>query len=116
MTERSLRGSCAIAEKHGDAVCRVQLRILAHRGKGISAFVCCAFCDAGLPGERSVETLAPIASPAQVRMTERRKSLLHLLTKLSAVIGGIFAVTGMVDKLVHAITHTLIVSSSPHKR
>lgn len=48
-----------------------------------------------------------------MKITERRRSLLHLLTKLSAVIGGVFAVTGLVDKVVHAITLAVV---APHQR
>lgn len=59
----------------------------------------------------------PFAPPApQVMITERRRSLLHLLTKLSAVIGGVFAVTGMVDKAVHAVTQIMFVDSKSRRR
>ena len=35
-----------------------------------------------------------------VNISETRKSLLHFLTQLCAILGGVFTVAGMVDRLV----------------
>jgi len=40
-------------------------------------------------------------SPIKVEFTESQKSFAHFLTQLCAIIGGVFTVTGMVDKLVY---------------
>lgn len=40
-------------------------------------------------------------SPIMVRITEKRRNFFHFLTRLCAVVGGAFAVTGMVDRWVY---------------
>ncbi|KAK9808959.1 hypothetical protein WJX72_007060 [[Myrmecia] bisecta] len=42
-------------------------------------------------------------SPITVTISEKRRSFLHLLTRLCAVVGGVFAVTGMLDRWVHRL-------------
>lgn len=39
-------------------------------------------------------------SPIRVRIEERRRSFLHFLTRVCAIVGGIFTVMGVVDRLV----------------
>ncbi len=39
-------------------------------------------------------------SPIMVHFTEQRKSLLHFLTQLCAILGGVFTVSGMLDRIV----------------
>lgn len=51
----------------------------------------------GLPGVFFFYELSPI----MVRFTETRKSFTHFLTQLCAIIGGVFTVAGMLDKLVY---------------
>eukprot|EP00270_Netrium_digitus_P000141 TRINITY_DN10159_c0_g1_i1.p1 TRINITY_DN10159_c0_g1~~TRINITY_DN10159_c0_g1_i1.p1 ORF type:complete len:388 (-),score=64.41 TRINITY_DN10159_c0_g1_i1:208-1371(-) len=40
-------------------------------------------------------------SPIKVRFTEERKSFLHFLTNVCAIIGGLFTVTGIIDAFVY---------------
>jgi len=40
-------------------------------------------------------------SPIMVKFTEQRKSLPHFLTQLCAILGGVFTVAGMVDRLIY---------------
>ena len=39
-------------------------------------------------------------SPMRMRMEERRNSFLHFLTRVCAILGGVFTIMGAVDKLV----------------
>jgi hypothetical protein len=39
-------------------------------------------------------------SPIMVRFTEQRKSFGHFITQLCAILGGVFTVAGMIDRLV----------------
>mmetsp|Transcript_32124 Transcript_32124/g.44540 ORF Transcript_32124/g.44540 Transcript_32124/m.44540 type:complete len:338 (+) Transcript_32124:258-1271(+) len=41
--------------------------------------------------------------PITVNIKEQQKSLGHFLTRLCAVIGGVFAVSGMLDRLIHSV-------------
>jgi hypothetical protein len=41
-------------------------------------------------------------SPIMVQFTEVRKSLLHFLTQLCAILGGVFVVFGLVDRMVYS--------------
>lgn len=41
-------------------------------------------------------------SPITVTVTVKRRSLLHLLVRFCAVVGGVFAVTGLLDRWVHS--------------
>lgn len=50
----------------------------------------------GLPGVFFFYELSPI----MVKFTETRKSLPHFLTQLCAILGGVFTVAGMLDRLV----------------
>jgi hypothetical protein len=64
----------------------------------------------GLPGVFFFYELSPI----MVQFTEERKSLLHFLTQLCAILGGVFTVSGMLDRVVshiytiHTYTHSHI--------
>jgi endoplasmic reticulum-Golgi intermediate compartment protein 3 len=40
-------------------------------------------------------------SPITVNIAVKRRSLLHLLVRFCAVVGGVFAVTGLLDSWVH---------------
>ena len=40
--------------------------------------------------------------PITVEIKERRRSVGHFLTRVCAVVGGVFAVSGMLDRGVHA--------------
>jgi hypothetical protein len=40
-------------------------------------------------------------SPVRVVITEARPSFLHYLTNLCAIVGGVFAVSGLLDGAVH---------------
>eukprot|EP00898_Chlorokybus_atmophyticus_P000082 jgi/Chlat1/1074/Chrsp110S01542 len=51
-------------------------------------------------------------SPITVTIAETRKSLAHFLTRLCAVVGGSFAVTGMLDKWIYRVVTAL---SGPSK-
>lgn len=51
-------------------------------------------------------------SPITVAISERRRSFLHFLTRMSAVVGGMFAVTGMLDRLIYGITN--MVAGTPY--
>eukprot|EP00232_Nephroselmis_pyriformis_P005776 CAMPEP_0182908472 /NCGR_PEP_ID=MMETSP0034_2-20130328/35229_1 /TAXON_ID=156128 /ORGANISM="Nephroselmis pyriformis, Strain CCMP717" /LENGTH=203 /DNA_ID=CAMNT_0025044653 /DNA_START=3 /DNA_END=611 /DNA_ORIENTATION=- len=46
-------------------------------------------------------------SPITVSITEKKRAVAHFLTRICAVVGGVFAVTGMLDKWVHGIVHSL---------
>ncbi|BDA44520.1 Endoplasmic reticulum-Golgi intermediate compartment protein [Coccomyxa sp. Obi] len=50
-------------------------------------------------------------APISVTITQTRKSFAHLLTRLCAVIGGVFAVTGMLDRWVHRIVTAIVKAS-----
>ena len=52
----------------------------------------------GLPGVFFFYELSPI----MVQISERRMGLLHFLTQLCAILGGVFTVAGMVDRLVYS--------------
>lgn len=51
----------------------------------------------GLPGVFCFYDLSPI----EVNFAETRKSLPHFLTQLCAILGGVFTVAGMIDKLIY---------------
>jgi len=56
----------------------------------------------GLPGVFVFYELSPI----MVRFTESRSSFSHFLTQLCAILGGVFTVAGIVDRIVyHGIRH-----------
>jgi hypothetical protein len=56
----------------------------------------------GLPGVFFYYELAPI----MVKFQEQRSSFAHFLTQLCAILGGVFTVAGMIDKLVyHGVRH-----------
>eukprot|EP00163_Fabomonas_tropica_P018622 TRINITY_DN33008_c0_g1_i1.p1 TRINITY_DN33008_c0_g1~~TRINITY_DN33008_c0_g1_i1.p1 ORF type:complete len:349 (-),score=97.88 TRINITY_DN33008_c0_g1_i1:77-1099(-) len=50
-----------------------------------------------LPGVFFIYDLSPI----MVKFTETRKSFLHFLTELCAIIGGVFTVAGIIDSLIY---------------
>lgn len=52
----------------------------------------------GLPGVFFFYELSPI----MVQFAETRKSLLHFLTQLCAILGGVFTVMGIVDRFVYS--------------
>jgi len=62
--------------------------------KVISTF----FGDGGMPGVFFTYELAPM----MVKYSEKQKSLGHFLSNLCAIIGGIFTVSGLLDKLIYA--------------
>ncbi|CAK0737592.1 hypothetical protein CVIRNUC_000938 [Coccomyxa viridis] len=47
-------------------------------------------------------------SPISVTITETRKSFAHLLVRVCAVVGGVFAVTGMLDRWMHNLITALV--------
>jgi len=51
----------------------------------------------GLPGVFIFYELSPI----MVKFTETRKPFPHFLTQLCAIIGGVFTVAGMIDRLIY---------------
>ncbi|EIE27037.1 DUF1692-domain-containing protein [Coccomyxa subellipsoidea C-169] len=51
-------------------------------------------------------------SPISVTISEIRKSFAHLLVRFCAVVGGVFAVTGMFDRWVHRIVTAIFSASS----
>jgi hypothetical protein len=51
----------------------------------------------GLPGVFIFYELSPI----MVQFTETQKSLAHFLTQLCAILGGVFTVAGMIDRIVY---------------
>jgi hypothetical protein len=53
--------------------------------------------ESGMPGVFFTYELAPF----MVKYSEKEKSLGHFLTGLCAIIGGIFTVAGILDKLVY---------------
>jgi len=52
----------------------------------------------GLPGVFFFYELSPI----MVSISETRQGLLHFLTQLCAILGGVFTIAGMVDRLVYS--------------
>jgi len=52
----------------------------------------------GLPGVFFFYELSPI----MVRFTEARKSLLHFLTQLCAILGGVFTIFGLLDRMLYS--------------
>ncbi|KAL9677503.1 hypothetical protein QQ045_005735 [Rhodiola kirilowii] len=52
-------------------------------------------------------------SPITVTIKEERRSFLHFITRLSAVLGGTFALTGMLDRWMHIFIELL---TKPHTR
>lgn len=42
-------------------------------------------------------------SPLQVRITEQRRSFSHFLTRVFAILGGVYTVMGMIDALLHRL-------------
>lgn len=53
--------------------------------------------EQGMPGFFLIYEL----SPMMIRYSEKRKSFLHFLTGLCAIIGGIFTVAGLIDALIY---------------
>merc|ERR1712045_696233 len=62
------------------------------------------------------ETSEPVASglwmsydftPFEVRVTKSRKSMWHFLTECCAILGGIFAFTGMIDNFAYQINKAI---------
>jgi len=53
--------------------------------------------EVGLPGVFFMFELSPIL----VQLTESRRSFMHFLTSLCAIIGGVFTVAGMVDGIIY---------------
>mmetsp|Transcript_42676 Transcript_42676/g.51817 ORF Transcript_42676/g.51817 Transcript_42676/m.51817 type:complete len:356 (-) Transcript_42676:115-1182(-) len=53
----------------------------------------------GMPSAYFMYDLSAIT----VQITEKQRSLGHFLTRVCAVVGGVFAVTGMLDRFVHRI-------------
>ncbi|KAG4909531.1 hypothetical protein JHK87_055647 [Glycine soja] len=51
-------------------------------------------------------------SPITVTIKEERRSFLHFITRLCAVLGGTFAVTGMLDRWMYRLLETLTKSKS----
>lgn len=58
------------------------------------------FGEQGLPGVFVMFDISPIL----VQLTEHRRSFMHFLTSVCAIIGGVFTVAGMIDALIH---HTI---------
>eukprot|EP00042_Codosiga_hollandica_P025895 m.118835 g.118835 ORF g.118835 m.118835 type:complete len:110 (-) comp52024_c0_seq1:137-466(-) len=56
--------------------------------------------DSGLPGVFFMFEPSPIL----VQLTETRRSFMHFLTEVCAIVGGVFTVAGMIDAFVY---HTL---------
>jgi hypothetical protein len=52
----------------------------------------------GLPGVFIFYEMSPI----KVIMSEERKSFLHFITQLCAIIGGVFTVAGLVDRILYS--------------
>jgi len=46
-------------------------------------------------------------TPFEVNVTKTRKSLWHFLTECCAILGGIFAFTGMIDKFAHSLNKSV---------
>ncbi|XP_053382292.1 endoplasmic reticulum-Golgi intermediate compartment protein 3-like isoform X1 [Mercenaria mercenaria] len=53
--------------------------------------------DSGLPGMFVTYEL----SPMMVKYTEKRRSFMHFLTGVCAIIGGIFTVAGLIDSMIY---------------
>mmetsp|Transcript_41633 Transcript_41633/g.109906 ORF Transcript_41633/g.109906 Transcript_41633/m.109906 type:complete len:403 (-) Transcript_41633:47-1255(-) len=51
-------------------------------------------------------------TPFEVRVTRSRKSLWHFLTECCAILGGIFAFTGILDKLAYRVSRVLAASGA----
>eukprot|EP00850_Spirogloea_muscicola_P018367 SM000167S02980 [mRNA] locus=s167:272820:275057:- [translate_table: standard] len=64
--------------------------------------------DSTLPAVYFVYDLSPVT----VSITERRRNLLHFITRLCAVLGGTFAFSGMLDRWLHKVLQV----SSKHSR
>lgn len=58
------------------------------------------FGEQGLPGVFVMFDISPIL----VQLSEHRRSFMHFLTSVCAIIGGVFTVAGMIDATIH---HTL---------
>ena len=52
----------------------------------------------GLPGVFFFYDLSPI----MVKYEEKNRSILHFLTQLCAIIGGVFTVSAIIDRILHA--------------
>ena len=52
----------------------------------------------GLPGIFFFYDLSPI----MVKFNEQRKSFIHFITQLCAILGGVFTVSSMIDRLMYA--------------
>lgn len=52
-----------------------------------------------LPGVYFIYDVSPVA----VTLKEKRRSIGHLLSRLCAVVGGTFAITGMLSQMVSAV-------------
>jgi len=57
----------------------------------------CKGWDSSLPAVYFLYDLSPIT----VEISDAPKSLGHFLTRVCAVVGGVFAVTGMLDRWIH---------------
>jgi hypothetical protein len=54
-------------------------------------------------------------SPIMVQVKESRRSFFHFLTQLCAIIGGVFTVAGIVDRMVHATVQHVGKRAETHK-
>lgn len=52
-------------------------------------------------------------SPITVTIKEQRRSFLHFLTRLCAVLGGTFALTGMLDRWIYRLVEALATTTKP---
>jgi hypothetical protein len=54
-------------------------------------------------------------SPITVKYFQYKENFLHFLTQICAIIGGIFAVTGIIDALVHKSVVSILKKASMGK-
>lgn len=52
-------------------------------------------------------------SPITVTITERRRNFFHFITRLCAVLGGTFALTGMLDRWIYSVLQTMTKGQQP---
>ena len=59
--------------------------------------------ESGMPGVFFTYELSPV----MVKFSRKEKSLGHFLTGLCAIIGGVFTVAGILDKLIYTSTRLI---------
>src|SRR5687768_637945 len=77
-------------------------RIGAKEGQGLPGARCLLVWLALTHASRAGVFVFYELSPIMVRFTETRESFSHFLTQLCAILGGVFTVAGIIDRIIYS--------------